>query len=269
MRLLQHHALELLKNQPNVDQIKLSHLAALVMNDCCVKLPANAVNNIGRWVLDHGIVEYVNKFIEWYHGHINPLEVAVSPIWFEETCKKIGKKRPLLKYNTLIINYDAAGRIAKVRPTPDDAKFIANKDLIAIEKRPELMDMAEAAMVTNRRQFEAELTKRCNAQQAEEHINLFEQPLSRLLFQKPLDAYPWARIVGKFDQEKIFTLKMNWLHQLELNIVMEGLAASQGVILDKESDEDGDDHEEVSCDGWGPRFSIQSYGCLNSSSPPI
>ena len=114
MKTIQTCVQGMLKTAPHV---KLNAVVANVVQSSVVKLSTNTVGGLTRWVLDHGVDQYVDEFLTFHCNSVSPVELACSPSWFDEVAKSIPKKYPLVKLGLAINQYNPEAAEQKLRPS--------------------------------------------------------------------------------------------------------------------------------------------------------
>ena len=68
-------------------QLKISTIIAKYSQSSAVKVPANILGALIRWVMELGAGSYCDEFLDYHSEHVNPTTLAVTPNWLEELTK--------------------------------------------------------------------------------------------------------------------------------------------------------------------------------------
>ena len=115
-------------------------------------------------------------------------------------CVNVGKRFPLVKLNLAIVQYNPATVEPKLRPTPDQCRFVSSSDLQALGKKEDLLEVAEQFMKESRLQVDAYLRQKLSTGRATKLIRQLETNVVRLLLGRTLPQTDFVPgVTGKLE----------------------------------------------------------------------
>ena len=75
---------------------KVSKIVARVASESLVKLKPDCVGDLAHYITNLSGTGYVHELVCWHSRNINPKELSVSPRWFGDVAKILGKTYPLV-----------------------------------------------------------------------------------------------------------------------------------------------------------------------------
>ena len=130
-------------------QVAVGFLSQAVTQRVPVKLGLTVVSAFARWTLamcegKTGGRGFVEDYLEWHSGTINPKEMSLPSTFFDSLCKTEELKgKPCAQLVLVVTNYTDEKKIVKMRPAPDVCKFIVGNDLERLARNPGVIDLMD------------------------------------------------------------------------------------------------------------------------------
>jgi hypothetical protein len=208
------HAVPLMQNSA---MVPLSKVIASVSASAVAKLRADTIGDIAQYVMGFGNGPYIEELVVWHAGAVNPKELSVSPKWFGDMAKALGKANPLVKFATTLVHYSGDQRIEGNRPTPDTSRTIAMTDVNGLAKDTEKLQECETFLRETRNMLTDPMNKAVGKEVCMKLIHMFEESFGRLLYSKaPNKTHFQHTVTGKYSNEKAKVLRSGWMQYCEL-----------------------------------------------------
>ncbi len=113
-------------------QIKVAAIVQKVASTSCIRIPHNTIGNLSKFVLEMGISGYIDELASFHANCVNPSELSCSPSWYNDLTANIPKKYVLTRLNLAISQYNPECVTERMRPMPDNCKFISSAELATL-----------------------------------------------------------------------------------------------------------------------------------------
>ena len=128
---------------------------------------------------------YVDEFVDFLAGHVNPQELGASPRFFETLVKAFPKQALLVKLAIAVDMYDPRSAEKRIRPQPDLCALYSCADLERQKAKEEEAIALHRVMATTRGKVQAPMTEALGGCAAADALHLWERAAVRLWVGKP------------------------------------------------------------------------------------
>ena len=128
---------------------------------------------------------YVDEFVDFLTGNVNPQELGASPAFFDKLVRSVPKQALLVKLAIAVDQYEPRSAERRLRPQPDLCALYSTADLDRQKAKEEEAIELHRILATTRGKVQAPITEALGACAAADAIHLWERAAVRLWVGKP------------------------------------------------------------------------------------
>ena len=128
---------------------------------------------------------YVDEFVDFLTGNVNPQELGASPAFFDKLVKAMPKQALLVKLAIAVDHYEPRSAERRLRPQPDLCALYSGADLEKLKAKEEEAIALHRILATTRGKVQAPIAEALGACAAADAIHLWERAAVRLWVGKP------------------------------------------------------------------------------------
>ena len=227
-------------------KVPIADIVAKVLKRNPAKMPTRILETLAKFYiqfLGQGEQNLINELIDFHSTNVNPKELVVNNAFFEAlTSEAALLKTPLLRHYLLLTQYTKEKTRAQAG-NADVSVFLEPANIVALVKKGELIKNVEDKLREIRNTHLPILTKVLGESQAKNELAIWVDLIIRCLLCKPWpESFKMKKtVIGKFSNEKIRFLGMEWAKYIDEKHTDMNMAVQANLVPEEEEEKESEE----------------------------
>ena len=209
--------------------MKLATVVRKATEVSIVRLKADVVGALTKWILSLGATTYVDEFLQFHAEEVDPTQLTCSHGFFNEVAS-IPKNYPLTKLALTMAQYNPDVVLSQSRPLPDLCKFIVHAEIQALIRDEAKLQSMEHILAETRKICQGPLQERIGAKRTATMLRKFAIQVARLALSKSMAKTFPPGVSGKMTPEKLVTMRSHWICFLQTHEPLKDIGMVTGLL---------------------------------------